>query len=152
MIKELYKYLRMFQRHLGWKIYLIYFLGLIAAVFEALGILLLLPLLESLDNITNLSNEGFVNKAIVSLINFLGMESNVQSILIFITISFIVKGLITFLSLGYNSFLKGRLLFNLKKQLFESYGNMKYSYFSKRDTGYFSNIINEQPIKRVGSI
>ena len=137
----------MFQRHLGWKIYLIYFLGLIAAVFEALGILLLLPLLESLDNIDNLSSEGFVNKAIVSLINFLGMETSVQSILIFITISFIVKGLITFLSLGYNSFLKGRLLFNLKKQLFESYGNMKYSYFSKRDTGYFSNIINEQPIK-----
>ena len=147
MIKDLFKYLKMFQRHLGWKIYLIYFLGLIAAVFEALGILLLLPLLESLDNINNLSSDGFVNKAIISLINFLGMETNVKSILIFITLAFIIKGLITFLSLGYNSFLKGKLLFNLKKQLFDSYSNMKYSYYSKRDTGYFSNIINEQPIK-----
>ena len=84
MIKDLFKYLKMFQRHLGWKIYLIYFLGLIAAVFEALGILLLLPLLESLDNINNLSSDGFVNKAIISLINFLGMETNVKSILFYL--------------------------------------------------------------------
>jgi len=147
MIKDLFKYLKMFQIHLGRKIYLIYLLGLIAAFFEAFGILMLLPLLESLDNINNLSSDGVVNKAIISLINFLGMETNIQSILIFITIAFIFKGVITFLSLGYNSLLKGKLLFNLKKQLFESYRNMKYSYYSKHDTGYFANIINEQPIK-----
>ena len=137
----------MFQLYLGNRIYLIYFLGFIAAFFEGLGILMLLPLLESLDNINNLSNEGYVNRSINILIDFFGMEPNVLSILIFITVAFILKGFITFLSIGFNAYLKGILLFNLKENLFEAYRRMKYSYYSKRDTGYFSNIINEQPIK-----
>ena len=137
----------MYQFYLGYRIYIIYFLGLIAAFFEGLGILMLLPLLESLDNINNLSNEGYINKSINFLIDFFGMEPNVLSILIFITFAFIIKGFITFLSLGFNAYLKGILLFNLKENLFNAYNDMKYSYYSKRDTGYFSNIINEQPIK-----
>ena len=147
MIKDIFKYLKMFQLYLGNRIYLIYFLGFIAAFFEGFGILMLLPLLQSLDNIENLSNEGFVNKSINILIDFFGMEPNVLSILIFITVAFILKGFITFLSIGFNAYLKGILLFNLKENLFEAYRRMKYSYYSKRDTGYFSNIINEQPIK-----
>lgn len=137
----------MYQLYLGYRIYIIYFLGLIAAFFEGLGILMLLPLLESLDNINSLSNEGYINKSINFFIDFFGMEPNVLSILMFITVAFIIKGFITFLSLGFNAYLKGILLFNLKENLFNAYNNMKYSYYSKRDTGYFSNIINEQPIK-----
>ena len=147
MLKDIFKYLKIYQLYLGYRIYIIYFLGLIAAFFEGLGILMLLPLLESLDNINNLSNEGYINKSINFLIDFFGMEPNVLSILMFITVAFIIKGFITFLSLGFNAYLKGILLFNLKENLFNAYNNMKYSYYSKRDTGYFSNIINEQPIK-----
>lgn len=147
MLKDIFKYLKMYQLYLGYKIYIIYFLGLVAAFFEGLGILMLLPLLESLDNINSLSNEGYINKSINFLIDFFGMEPNVLSILMFITVAFIIKGFITFLSLGFNAYLKGILLFNLKENLFNAYNNMKYSYYSKRDTGYFSNIINEQPIK-----
>lgn len=147
MLKDIFKYLKMYQLYLGHRIYIIYFLGLIAAFFEGLGILMLLPLLESLDNINNLSKEGYINKSINFLIDFFGMEPNVLSILIFITVAFILKGFITFLSLGFNAYLKGILLLNLKENLFEAYREMKYSYYSKRDTGYFSNIINEQPIK-----
>tara|TARA_B100000963_G_scaffold137846_1_gene119926 strand:+ start:4187 stop:5974 length:1788 start_codon:yes stop_codon:yes gene_type:complete len=147
MIKDIFKYLKMYQLYLGYRIYIIYFLGLIAAFFEGLGILMLLPLLESLDNINSLSNEGYINKSINFFIDFFGMEPNVLSILMFITVAFIIKGFITFLSLGFNAYLKGILLFNLKENLFNAYNNMKYSYYSKRDTGYFSNIINEQPIK-----
>ena len=48
-IKEIYKYIRVFEKFLGKRIYLIFFLGLIAALSEGIGILMLLPLLESLD-------------------------------------------------------------------------------------------------------
>ena len=148
MIRDLFYYLKMFQFHLGKKIYIIYFLGLFTAFLEGIGILMLLPLLENLDSIQTIDpNESIINNLIFKLTNFFGLGLNVSSILIFITISFVLKGIISFCSLGFNAYLKGILLFKLKKQLFESYINMKYSYYSKRDTGYFSNIINEQPIK-----
>lgn len=151
MIKDLLKYLKMFQIYLGSKIYIIYFLGVITAFLEGIGIVMVLPLLESLDNINNLENlkdkGGFINEFVLNMISFVGLDLNVGSILIFITIAFILKGLISFLSLAYNSKLKGDLLFKLKENLFEGYRKMKYSYYTKKDTGYFSNIINEQPTK-----
>ena len=137
----------MFQFHLGKKIYIIYFLGLFTAFLEGIGILMLLPLLENLDSIQTIDpNESIINNLIFKLVNFFGLGLNVSSILIFITISFVLKGIISFCSLGFNAYLKGVLLFKLKKQLFESYINMKYLYYSKRDTGYFSNIINDRKV------
>ena len=148
MIRDLFNYLKMFEFHLGKKIYIIYFLGILTAFLEGIGILMLLPLLENLDSVQTIDpNESLINKLIFNLINFFGLGLNVSSILIFITISFVLKGLISFGSLAFNAYLKGILLFKLKKQLFESYVRMTYSYYSKKDTGYFTNIINEQPIK-----
>ena len=151
MIKDLFKYLKMFQIYLGFKIYIIYFLGIITAFFEGIGIVMVLPLIESLDNINNLENlnnkGGFINEFVLNMISFVGLDLNVGSILFFITTAFILKGLISFLSLAYSSKLKGDLLFKLKEKLFEGYRKMKYSYYTKKDTGYFSNIINEQPTK-----
>ena len=148
MIRDLFNYLKMFEFHLGKKIYIIYFLGILTAFLEGIGILMLLPLLENLDSVQTIDpNESLINKLIFNLINFFGLDLNVSSILIFITISFVLKGLISFGSLAFNAYLKGILLFKLKKQLFESYVRMTYSYYSKKDTGYFTNIINEQPIK-----
>lgn len=138
----------MFEFHLGKKIYIIYFLGILTAFLEGIGILMLLPLLENLDSVQTIDpDESLINKFIFNLINLFGLGLNVSSILIFITISFVLKGLISFGSLAFNAYLKGILLFKLKKQLFESYIGMTYSYYSRKDTGYFSNIINEQPIK-----
>ena len=138
----------MFQFHLGKKIYIIFILALFISFLEGIGILMLLPLLENLDSIQTINpDKNIINKLIFDLINFFKLGEDISSILFFITISFVLKGLISFFSLAFNSYLKGILLLKLKKQLFELYTKMTYSYYSKNDTGYFSNIINEQPIK-----
>ena len=116
MIRDLFGYLKMFEFHLGKRIYIIYFLGILTAFLEGIGILMLLPLLENLDSVQTIDpNESLINKLIFNLINFFGLGLNVSSILIFITTSFVLKGLISFGSLAFNAYLKGILLFKIKK-------------------------------------
>ena len=148
MILDIFRYLKMFQFHLGKKIYIIFILGLLSSFLEGIGILMLLPLLQNLDSVKNINpDESIINKLLLDLINYFELGGSISSILLFITIAFILKGIISFSSLSFSAYLRGVLLFKLKKQLFQSYTKMTYSYYSKNDTGYFSNIINEQPTK-----
>ena len=146
-------YLKMFQHYLGNKIYIIFILGIISAFFEGIGILMLLPLLENLDSsgITEIDKNDNITLITSKIIEFVGVESSVTGILLFITFAFIIKGLITFSSLGFSAFLKGKLLYSLKSRLFYNYQNMSYAYYSSNDTGHFTNLINEQPTKALES-
>ena len=84
--------------------------------FFEVGILMLLPLLENLDSVQILMDESLINKFIFNLINIFGLDLNVSSILIFITISFVLKGLISFGSLAFNAYLN--FTFQIKKTTF----------------------------------
>ena len=44
-IIDILKYIRIFQKYLGFRMYLIFLLSLVASIFEGIGILMLLPLL-----------------------------------------------------------------------------------------------------------
>ena len=132
--------------------YLIYALGIIASVLEGIGILMLLPLLQTIDAGSEIDkNEGLINNILYSLINSLGLSESVTSILILISIAFILKATITFLSLGFTAFLLGDLLKKIKMRLFSHYSNMSFGYFSSKNSGDLINLINEQPTKALES-
>jgi subfamily B ATP-binding cassette protein MsbA len=146
---EIFDYIKIFQKFLGVKMYLIYLLGTIASILEGIGILMLLPLLQSIDSNGSSQNaiDGRVNEILYNVIDFLGFSESVSSILLLITIAFFIKGVITFMSLSVTSFLLGDLLKELKQNLFNHYSDMSYSYFTSKNTGSLINLINEQPTK-----
>ena len=147
-IKDILKYIQIFQKYLGVRMYLIFLLSLIASIFEGIGILMLLPLLQSIDKSgTQDDYDNEIINTINNLIEFLGLSNSMASILILISIAFIVKGLITFSALGFNAFLRGQLLKEIKVKLFELYSNMSYGYYSSKNTGDLINLINEQPTR-----
>ena len=148
-IFEIFKYIKIFQKFLGLRMYLIYLLGMIASILEGIGILMLLPLLQSIDSNGARQNpvEGKVNEILYDIINFFGFSESISSILILITLAFFLKGLITFLSLSVTSLLLGDLLRELKQSLFNNYSQMSFSYFTTKNTGSLINLINEQPTK-----
>ncbi len=146
-ILDIIKYTKMFQDYLGLRIYLIFFLGLFAALSEGFGILLLLPLLESLDGTMAYEDLSGINKFAIDFINLIGIEDSTSGIILLITIAFIIKGLVTFIALGFSAYLIGKLLRELKFRLFDNYSHMTYGYYSSKNTGHFTNLINEQPIK-----
>lgn len=149
---DIFKYLKIFQVYLGMRMYLIYILGIIASISEGIGILMLLPLLQSLDNNSdNYKFDGGINEILYKLIEFLGFSDSIISILLLISIAFLFKGLITFVSLGLTASLLGQLLKEIKVKLFNFYSNMSYGYFSTKNTGDLINLINEQPTKALES-
>ena len=151
-IQDIFTYIKIFQIYLGLRMYLIYALGIIASVLEGIGILMLLPLLQTIDAGSEIDkNDGLINNILYSLINSLGLSESVTSILILISIAFILKAIITFLSLGFTAFLLGDLLKKIKMRLFSHYSNMSFGYFSSKNSGDLINLINEQPTKALES-
>ena len=147
-IIDIFQYIKMFQIYLGIRMYLIYGLGVIAYLLEGLGIIMLLPLLQSIDAGSDIDkNEGIINQILYGLIDVLGMPVSITSTLILISAAFILKGVITFMSLGFTAFLLGQLLREIKMKLFSLYSNMSFGYFSSKNTGDLINLINEQPTK-----
>jgi len=147
-IKDIISYVSIFQIYLGIRMYLIYGLGIIASVIEGFGILMLLPLLQTIDaNAEFDKNENLINQILYGIINSLGLSESITSILIIISLAFILKGVITFLSLGFTAYLVGQLLKEIKIKLFSLYSTMSFGYFSSKNTGDLINLINEQPTK-----
>lgn len=152
IIKDLFKYISLFQKYLGNKIYIIFALSLFAAFSEGIGILMILPLLQSLDSLASLSSQkNIIADSMLSFMRFINIEPNRISILIIIGLFFTIKGLITFISLAINATLIGKLLQKIKKDLFTSYSNMSFSYYLKENTGYFTNMINDQSSRAIES-
>ena len=146
-LKDIANYLKIFEKYLGIRMYIIFILGIIASVFEGLGILMLLPLLESLDT-SNIEQEShFINEVLNKILTFFGLSESVPSILLLISFAFILKGIMTFFALGYKANLLGKLLKEIKIKIYRLYSSMDYTYYTSKNTGEFINVINEQPTK-----
>ena len=144
---DIFRYIKMFQNYLGKRIYIIFALGLFASLSEGFGILMMMPLLETLDGSRVNPSDGFASNMMFGIINFLNLENSTITVLFIIAFAFCLKGLMSFAALSVNAILMGNLLRELKGRLFDHYALMSYKYFSSKDTGHFTNLINEQATK-----
>jgi ABC-type bacteriocin/lantibiotic exporter with double-glycine peptidase domain len=149
-VRDIPHYLRVFQDYLGARMYLVFALTMIAALAEAVGILMLLPLLQSLDSGATGPATG-IGKILHDLLAGLGWADSTLAVLLIITLAFVAKGVLTFGALGFNAVLRARLLRELKGRLFDDYSRMSYRYYTTRDTGHFINVINEQITQMLNS-
>ncbi len=137
----------MFQNYLGKRIYIIFALGLFASLSEGFGILMIMPLLETLDGSEVNPSDGFASNIMFNIINFFNFDNSPVTVLLIIAFAFCFKGLLSFAALSVNAILMGTLLRELKGRLFDHYTLMSYKYFSSKNTGHFTNLINEQSTK-----
>ena len=146
-------YFKLFKSHVGAKIYIVFLLTFVAALSEGLGIVMLLPLLETLSDsdvppadaadVSDGSVSG-IQALIGRFFSVINPSGSVAVVLIIITVAFLMKGSLTFAALAVNARLRGGYLRRLRQRLFDSYTRMSYSYYSRKDTGHFVNLVNEQ--------
>ena len=79
-IKDIPKYVKIFQAYLGKRIFIILGLTMLAGVAEGFGILMLLPLFQSLDSLSG-SNEqsdstNFINQSLA----FFDLDNSILAI------------------------------------------------------------------------
>ncbi len=143
IIRDFFRFLKIFQSFIGNGIYLSFFLTIIAGLAEGFGITLLLPIFQNISGSKEVINFGISHQVMNSL-SSLGLTNSYERILILITLAFFTKGLFIFITFTYNSFLKGNLLKILKIKMFSGYSTMNYKYFLNNNIGELSNILNEQ--------
>jgi ABC-type multidrug transport system fused ATPase/permease subunit len=144
--KQIKLYLSVFQKYLGRRLYVVFILSFIATLTEGIGIVMLLPLIGAIDEDfeSKITGSSSVNDVLQEMLNFLGIGTSLVGILFFIAVIFVFKGLILFSSQAYQSHLTSRLMRELKGLMFDKYASMDYTYYSRRNTGHFINIINGQ--------
>lgn len=141
---NLFRYLRVYRRYVGKRLYIVFVLTVLAALAEGFGIALLLPLLEATEAGGQEAIDGGLQQMLYDFLHAIGIGDSVVGILVFIGGVFVAKGGLKFVEGAYNGYLQSRLLRELKIGLFEAYGRMDYSYYIKRNTGHFINVINGQ--------
>lgn len=163
-IRDMPKYLSMFQTYLGGRMYLMFGLSLVAGLAEGVGIFMLLPLLQTLGegvaagvnsdaaNVPQPTAElDSINRWPMGMLAGTDLQDVTVVVLFVIAVAFVVKGVMTFGALGLNAYLRGQLLRGIKERLFDAYANMDYGYYARRDTGHFINLINEQTTRALQS-
>lgn len=143
ILQNIKRYLGIYRKYLGRRIYIIFGLTLLAALAEGLGIAMLLPLIQSV-NATDAAEMDSKTAYMYDLLAYFGMADSVVGILLFIAIAFLGKGLLKFAEEGYGGYLQAQLLRELKVQLFELYSNMELNYYNRQNTGHFINVITQQ--------
>lgn len=156
-VANLRRFLDVFQRYLGSRLYLFLALTVAAALADGLGIMMLLPLLSSLngadltatatgDGAPSAEVEGIEGGGdfISAALDFVGLGDSILAVLLIISGAFVLKGILKFGALGYSALLRGTLMRELRGDMFAAYCGMNIRYYSQCSTGHFVNVINTQ--------
>jgi len=141
---DLLKYLRIYRRYLGRRMYLIFGLTVATAVAQVFGITLLLPLLRASQSGGDPEEMGWAEQVLHDMLTWMGIADSMVAILVFIAVTFVAKGALQFAKGGYQGYLQAQLLRELKTKLFDAYTGMDYRYYIRQNAGHFINVINQQ--------
>ena len=142
---DLLKYLKIYRRYLGRRMYLIFVLTVATALAQGFGITLLLPLLRaSQSGSGNPEDMGTAEQVLQAVLETMGIADSMVGILAFIALTFVAKGALQFAKGGYQGYLQAQLLRELKTKLFDAYSGMDYRYYIRQNAGHFINVINQQ--------
>jgi ABC-type multidrug transport system fused ATPase/permease subunit len=143
--RDLARYLRIYRRYIGRRMYLIFVLTVATALAQGFGITLLLPLLRaSQSGSGNSEDMGTAEQVLQTMLETMGIADSMVGILAFIALTFVAKGALQFAKGGYQGYLQAQLLRELKTKLFDAYSGMDYRYYIRQNAGHFINVINQQ--------
>jgi len=148
---DLLKYLKIYRRYLGWRMYLVFALSVATALASGFGITLLLPLLRASQTGGSAEDMGTAEQYLHAMLETMGIADSMIGILAFIAVVFVAKGALQFAKGGYVGYLQAQLLRELKTQLFDAYSGMDYRYYIRQNAGHFINVINQQVAQFFGA-
>lgn len=158
-VAEMLRYLDVYKKYLGYKIYIVFFLTFVAVILDSVGIVLFLPALQVImsggdglgmpfADVQALSFlQPIIEKWLSRLAGILDLSNSASVIFLAIVFIFFVKAVIVFAATAFNSYLRARFLWQVKKALLESTRSLSFEYVSNLKAGHFVNIINEQAFR-----
>lgn len=148
-------HLGFYHRHLGNRLYYTLPLTVAAGLAEGFGIIMFLPLISALDShggaVGSLADPAGHPGSLLTLLPITSSQGAVIAALSIITIAFLFKAAMIFCANYAQARLLGELLQRLKTSAFDAFTSMSFSSYSEKNSGYFSNLINQQVARAVHS-
>ena len=137
IIPVLSRYMNVFLKYTGPKLYLLIVSVLFTGIIESIGITAAIPLIN-LAAAETLPDDK-VSYTFLKLFQFINIEITVTSILIFILVVFFLKTIFLISQILFQNYLLTKLGRDLKTDLVEKFSNIKYEYYVHTNAGYFIN-------------
>ncbi len=131
MLKEYFKY---YVSLIGRPFWVLVFMSIIIAIFDSVGITILIPLLNG-----NGDNEISVFFRLIFGPEFVKNKAN---LVFFFVLLFALKGGVRYFSSVLQSRIYRRLYLKVKNNFFERILRLDYLYYSKFNSGHFTTILN----------
>jgi len=144
IFSDIPRYVRIFRRYIGRRIYLVFTLTVLTAFMQGLGFTMLLPLLRVTQSTMSSEQLGTAEQVLYDLLTWVGLADSLAGVLFVICALFLIKGTLQFAQSSYIGYLQADLLKYLKTQFFDMYNGMTYRYFIDQNAGHFINVINAQ--------
>lgn len=120
-----------------------------AGILESIGVGLFIPLLN-VGNVASGNMDGF-SKVLVGMLSIMGVDYNLNSLLVLMLIVFFVKG---FASLGQatiSGHITASLTYDLRRRFISLMSQTSYRNFSNLHTGFLNNIVTTESDRAVAS-
>ena len=136
----LIKYIPVYTKYTGRKLYYLFVLTTMVATMEGLGLSMLMPLLGVIEGTGPPENKA--GRLFYDGLVYFGAQDSMMAILMIIGGIFVIKGVFFFAEGAYRGFIRARLLQVLKYRMYNAYQLMDIRYYYQKNTGHFIKFKN----------
>ncbi len=129
-----------FYRVIGYRIFITVSLSILVGLLDGFGLTMFLPLLQMISGADNVDSSSLGNMSFITDgFEKFGMPLNLTSVLLFMCIFFILKGISKFISSSYDIKVRQYFIKKVRLSLLNALNNISYKFFVQSDSGRIQN-------------
>lgn len=132
-----------FYSYLRYKIFIAIGLSITISILDAFGLSMFLPLLQIVNSADKASAEGMGNlRFLVDGMEALGINLTIGSVLAFMLLFFLIKGIVSYISMVYIVILQQSFIKSIRLKLLNSLNKINFKIFVTSDAGRIQNTMS----------
>lgn len=118
-------------------------LSLAVSILDGFGLTMFLPLLQMVSGDGNINPEQLGSLSfIVDGMEYIGVSMTLTSVLLFMILFFVLKGMATYLNSLYNVIIEQYFIRTLRLRLLNQFNKISFNYFINTDAGRIQNTLS----------
>ncbi len=141
-IQDLFPGFFYFYNFLGVRIFISFLFSLFVGILDGFGFSMFFPLLETSTKSNIDNNKEF--EFLYNFFEFFGFQLNILTILIFLVLFFIFKGVVKYVAINYRVILQLNFMKGISLKLLKSLNKLSFSKFVNSDSGRIQNTMTTE--------
>lgn len=143
IIKKYFRNLTYFYRYIGIRIFIMVGLSLAVSILDGFGLSMFLPLLQMVSSSGNIDSEKMGNfNFLVEGAQKLGIPFTLTSVLVFMVVFFLFKGIASFMNQVYTVVLQQNFVKTIRLRLLNALNQINFKTFITSDAGRIQNTMS----------